>query len=267
MTISFDAPAVDPAGMGEAPIRPVTALKAFHRLTSNKEDTLQVFEIIRALSGRSLALQYRRLLKYPEGGRQAYRSDELATRLQDRCWLEGFADGTVGAFYRRFIALRGLSAYGLVDESRKLAETDIDSAHPIAWYMRRQRDVHDIWHVLSGYGTDALGEACVVAFTYGQTGNIAFGFIGFAAALELKRRCPRVHYLRAVYQAWRQGRRAAWLMALDYERVFGQSLVDARRELKIAQPTLYDAMPLEARSAYEYPAEEVLSGNWPRKAA
>lgn len=263
----FDTLAVDPQGTGRRPLRPWAALNAFRKLTADKEDTLQVFEILRALSGRSLVLQYQKLLATAEGGREAYRRREFADRLQDKAWLDGFADGTVGAHYRQFIALRDLSAYGLADESRKLGEIDIDAAHPIAWYVRRQRDVHDVWHVLTGYGTDALGEACIVAFTYGQTRNIGFGFLGLAAGLELKRRCRKVPYLRAVLQGWRHGRRAHWLMGLDYEQLFAEPLVDARRRLGLARPTLYEVVPLDARNAYDYPAENVLSGMWPAQTA
>lgn len=254
--------------MGSRPVRPLVAIKAFRKVAANKEDTLQVFEFIRALSGGSLGRQYQRLLSSAEGGRQAYLGKELADRLQDGEWLCRFPKGSVGDYYRRFIALRGLSAYGLAEESRKLGEVDLDAAHPIAWYARRQRDVHDIWHVLTGYNTDALGEACVVAFTYGQTRNPALGILSFAAALELKRNRPQVPYLQAVYQGWRHGRKAAWLMALDYESLMAEPLAEARQRLKMARPTLYEAVPLVERNARRFPAEEAaLPGVWPHEAA
>jgi ubiquinone biosynthesis protein COQ4 len=265
MAVSFDEPAACPEMMGKRPRRPLVAFKAFRKLSDNKEDTLQVFEIIRALSGSALASQYQRLLATAEGGRQAYRGEELADRLQDMDWLDGLPEGSVGALYRQFIALRGLSAYGLADESRKLGEVDVDAAHPISWFARRLRDVHDIWHVLTGYGTDALGEACVIAFTFAQTGNVALAFLAVAAALDLKSSCPKVPYLRTVFQAWRHGRKTAWLVALDYERLLAEPLADARHRLNIAQPTHYEAVPLAERNAYRFPAEPALSGFWPHE--
>ncbi|MDI1363502.1 MAG: Coq4 family protein, partial [bacterium] len=137
------------------------ALKAVRRLIADKEDTVQVFEIMRALAGKAIPKGYRRLLSTPEGGRIAYERDEFAARLSDPVWLASFGPGTVGAAYRDFIAPRGLSAEGLAEESRKIAENDVDAPHPLAWYGRRLRDVHDVWHVLTGYNTDALGEVCV----------------------------------------------------------------------------------------------------------
>src|SRR6516225_6566672 len=109
-----------PENIGKYPIRPLEAWRAFRLLVADKEDTVQVFKIVRALAGRALLDGYLRFLKTPEGGRQAYLGVELADKLQDREWLAQFAPGTVGAAYRDFIARRQLSAYGLADESRKL---------------------------------------------------------------------------------------------------------------------------------------------------
>lgn len=240
--------ALHPENIGQYPIRPIEALRAFRLLVEDKEDTVQVFKIIRALAGRALLNGYLRLLKTPEGGRQAYLREELADKLQSRDWLEQFAPGTVGARYREFIARRALSAYGLAEESRKLGEPDIDAAHPIAWYARRGRDVHDIWHVLTGYGTDALGEACVVAFTYSQTDNRGLGFLAAAAAFELQRSMRGTAYAKAVIQGWRNGRAAQWLMPLDYEALLAEPLEAARGRLAIRRPTAYEAVPLALRN-------------------
>ena len=170
-------------------IEPLTALRAFRKLVANKEDTAQVFEIMRALSGRSLARGYNHMLKTQEGGRQAYLAEELAHRLDDPVWLARFEPGTVGDSYRVFREARGFTAEGLADEARKIGP-QIDAQHPVVWYSRRIRDVHDIWHVLTGYETDALGEACVVAFSYAQTRNLGFAFIGWGAAREIHNAFP-----------------------------------------------------------------------------
>ena len=53
-------------------LEPLTALRAFRKLIRDKEDTAQVFEIMRALSGRSIARGYNRMLGTMEGGRQAF---------------------------------------------------------------------------------------------------------------------------------------------------------------------------------------------------
>lgn len=228
-------------------LRPFTALKAFRRLIRDKEDTVQVFRIMQALSGRSVSRGYQRMLSTMEGGRQAFLREELAHRLDDPVWLAQFEPGSVGAAYRAFREARGFTADGLAEVEREVVPW-IDAPHPITWYSRRLRDVHDIWHVLTGYGTDALGEACVVSFSYGQTDNLGFAFIGWGAAREIQREARSVPARRAVWQAYRNGRAARWLPGLDYEALFEQPLDAVRARLNLRPATVYEAVPVEIRS-------------------
>ncbi len=225
-------------------LRPLKALAAFRRLIRDKEDTAQVFEIMRALSGRSIARGYGRMLASIEGGRQAFLRDELALKLDDPTWLAAFAPGTVGAAYREFREARGFTADGLAEVEREVIPFT-DAPHPHLWYSRRLRDVHDIWHVLTGYGTDALGEACVVSFSYGQTQNLGFGFIGWGAAREIHRENASIPARKAVLQAWRHGCAARWLPALDYEALFAEPLEAARSRLGLRPAGVYAAVPQE----------------------
>lgn len=228
-------------------LEPLKALRAFRKLVRDKEDTAQVFEIMQALSGRSIGRGYNRLLKTMEGGRQAFLREELAHKLDDPVWLARFGPGTVGAAYREFREARGFTAEGLADEARKVAPL-VDAQHPVIWYSRRIRDVHDVWHVLTGYGTDALGEACVEAFSYAQTRNLGFAFIGWGAAREIQREARAVPARRAVWQAYRNGRAARWLPGLDYEALFEQPLDVVRGRLNIRPASVYESVPVELRA-------------------
>ena len=228
-------------------LRPLAALKAFRRLIRDKEDTVQVFRIMQALSGRSVSRGYQRMLSTMEGGRQAFLREELAHKLDDPVWLARFGPGTVGAHYRAFREARGFTADGLAEVEREVVPF-IDAPHPVVWYSRRLRDIHDIWHVLTGYETDALGEACVVSFSYGQTRNLGFAFIGWGAAREIQREARSVPARRAVWQAWRNGRDARWLPGLDYEALFEQPLDAVRSRLGIRPPTVYQSVPAEVRA-------------------
>lgn len=229
-------------------VQPIRALRALRRLIADKEDTTQVFEIMNALAGNSVRRGYQKLLEQTEGSRQAFQMIELADRLQDRAWLESLPPGSVGRAYLDFIDERNLSAYGLASESQKVADSEIEAAHPYAWYARRLRDVHDIWHILTGYRTDALGEACVVAFSLPQTGSPGFGLIAAGVAVEAARARTGHPCARAILEAWRRGRRALWLPSLDYLALMAEPLDQARARLGLAGPTLYDQIPAEVRN-------------------
>jgi ubiquinone biosynthesis protein COQ4 len=224
----------------------LAALKALRRLLRDKEDTGQVFEIMGALNGPTTARNFERLVSTPGGGRLAFEHLELAPKLMDDAWLDGFAAGTVGAAYRDFVRSERLSADGLAAISRERRGSAVDEPHPYAWFGRRIRDSHDIWHVLTGYHRDGLGEACLVAFSYGQTGSLGWAVIALGAMLRAGRR--RGHpYRAAIRQGYQRGKAAKWLPAEDYVALLAEPLDAARRRLGITPPTIYDAIPAEAR--------------------
>ena len=242
-----------PEQVGDAPvasqsINPVasarrdwlTAFQALRRLLRHNEDTVQVFRITRALNGDTWQRNYRRLIATPEGGRLAYRRVELAGLLRDRAWIDSCPEGSVGAGYRAFLERTGYSADGMVEISTAVDAYPLDLEHPYAWLRRRERDLHDIWHVLSGYqANETLGEICLIAFSYAQTGGLGWGFIAAAGALKSIRATGNTAFARAVWEAYRHGRSAAWLHGEDYEAVMHEQLDAARRRLRIAQPVRY----------------------------
>jgi len=221
------------------------ALKALRRLLADKDDTGQVFQIMAALNGGSTQQGYRRLLTTVNGGRIAYERVELAPLLMDDAWLDGFAPGTVGASYRDFVHSEQLSAEGLAEISRR-NRAKVEQAHPHAWFGRRTRDSHDIWHILSGYHRDGLGEACLVAFSYAQTGSLGWAFIAIGAALK-SRGGSKQPYMQAIWQGYRRGKSAKWLPGEDYEQLLAEPLDAARRRLNITPATIYDAIPAADR--------------------
>jgi ubiquinone biosynthesis protein COQ4 len=217
------------------------ALSALRRLLSNGDDTEQVFRIMRALNGDVTQRNYRKLLTIPGGGRIAYQRIELAQRLSDRSWIDGFAEGTVGATYRGFLDATGYTAQGLAEVSMNaIGQEGLELEHPYAWMGRRERDIHDIWHVLTGYKADEhLGEACLVAFSYAQTGGLGWAFIAAGAALKSLRVTGKRDFLRAVAEGYRHGKRAGWLHGEDYEALLAEPLDAARRRLRIDMPVDY----------------------------
>jgi ubiquinone biosynthesis protein COQ4 len=221
------------------------ALKSLRRLLNDKEDTTAVFEIMRALNGTSTAKGYLRLLETQQGGRIAFERQEFARLLMDDAWLDSLPEGSVGAAYRHFIRSEQISAEGLIEISRQNA-AHVDEQHPYAWMGRRTRDVHDIWHILSGYHRDGLGEACLVAFSFAQTGGLGWALIAAGAAWRA-RKSKQYPFVKAIWQGYQRGKTAAWLLGEDYERLMREPLESARRRLKITPATVYNSIPAFVR--------------------
>ena len=216
-----------------------TALGAIRKLLANGDDTTQVFLIMRALNVGNAPMNYARLLATEVGGRIAYERVEVAQRLSDPAFVARFAPGTVGSAYRDWLKETGYSADGLVEVSR-LEPTKDDMAHPYAWFGRRVRDSHDIWHVLTGYKADeSMGEACLVAFSYAQVGGLGWALIGGAAALKSIKVTGSTLFAKAVWEGYRHGRRAKWISGEDYLALLGEPLDAARKRLGIETPVAY----------------------------
>ena len=216
-----------------------TAYDAIGKLMRNGDDTTQVFRIMRALNVGNSPANFARLIASEEGGRIAYDRAELAQRFSDPAFVASFAPGTVGAAYRGFLEATGYSADGLVEVS-KLEPDEQDMAHPYAWFGRRVRDTHDIWHVLTGYKADEhLGEACLVAFSYAQVGGLGWALIASAAALKSLRETRGTLFAKAVIEGYRHGRAAKWISGEDYLTLLHEPLDAARRRLGIREPAIY----------------------------
>ncbi|WEJ98901.1 MAG: Coq4 family protein [Candidatus Sphingomonas phytovorans] len=215
-----------------------TAFDAIRKLLADGDDTTQVFRIMHALNVGSTAANYGKFIATGEGGRMAYERIELAERFVDRAYVASFAPGTVGAAYRHFLETTGYSADGLADISKINREEDMP--HPYAWFGRRIRDTHDIWHVLTGYKADeSMGEAALVAFSYAQVGGLGWAFIGGAAALKSIRVTGSTLFARAVIEGYRNGRKAKWVAGEDYEKLMHEPIEAARARLGIPTPTAY----------------------------
>lgn len=216
------------------------AFRAVRALLADPNDTPQVFRVMAALNGGTAAKNYHRLLQTPEGGRIAYARPELIEKLMDGGYLARFAPGTVGAAYRAFLEKTGYSAAGLAEVGRQVhGERQIE--HPYAWFGRRERDLHDIWHTLTGYKADEpLGELCLVAFSYAQTGGLGWGFIALAGVLKSLRESGGRLVRRAVREGYAHGRAAKWLHLEDIDALFAEPLDAARARLNIARPLAYE---------------------------
>ncbi|MEM1104844.1 MAG: Coq4 family protein [Pseudomonadota bacterium] len=221
-------------------LKPLTALSRMRRLIADNEDTEQVFHIIEALNGRHLLSHLERFAETPAGAQRLAERRYLPTRLDDHAWIADLPEGTLGRAYLRFMERENLSAQGLVDESNKFYGQDFDD--DLKWFGNRLRDTHDMFHVLTGYGRDALGEAVLLAFSWGQHGGRGVIFISFMGCRQLRKELPRDIDITACYEeAKRNGAAAEQILEQDILALMEQPLDEVRAKLNIAKPVAYQA--------------------------
>jgi ubiquinone biosynthesis protein COQ4 len=219
-------------------IRPLVAWRALRALLADPDDTARVFDVIDALSGRTGERLFERFRRTPSGARILAERRDLLAVLTDRERLLALPDGSLGRSYAEFMGREAISADGLVQASLEGGRGP-DPQLPAERRLvgTRLRDQHDLWHVATGYGRDLLGEAALLAFTFAQTRNPGIGAIVALAYWKAGRGLPWARsFLR---EAWRRGRRAAWLPAQDWEALLSRPLDEVRAELRLGAPPSY----------------------------
>lgn len=219
-------------------VQPLQAWRAMRALMSDPEDTGQVFKIIQALKGGALARAVRRLEAMP-GGRELLRDKpDVLALLNDREALRAMPQGSVGRAYLSFVESQDISADGLVAASEE-APRGLEISAGERWLSNRLRDIHDLQHVICGYGRDELGELCLLAFMVAQTPNRGIAFIVFMGRRQFRRELPHVDVDACVAEGRRMGERAQWFAAIDWERRLAEPLPQLREELGVEPPGLY----------------------------
>ena len=217
-------------------LHPIAALRAVRNLMSNREDTHQVFLLIEALRGKTTLRQFARFRQTETGRAVLGENRRLLDRLSDRASLAALPAGTLGRAYYDFMAAENLSAEGLVEASRIERPPASDD---VTMFRERGREMHDLLHVVTGYGRDPLGEACLVAFTYAQNRLKGLAVIAVFAARRIARSRPGQPVRRAVFEGYRHGRSAGWLPGADWEALLAQPVDAIRAQFAVKPPTYY----------------------------
>ncbi len=221
-------------------MRPIKAWRHFRKLVADKEDTEQVFHIIEALKGEKSHRLAWDFIQSPQGQRFLATGVEIPAMLDDHARWADCGPNTVAAHYMAFMKREGLTAAGLVAESEKWVPADQRPMDLTEWYFERLRDTHDLFHVLTGYGRDALGEASLLGFSYEQNHNRGIWFIAYAGAREIRKSTgTRAPIYAAINEGRRLGRGAAKLAHMDVEAVMREDIDVARARLGIGQPEIY----------------------------
>ncbi len=168
---------------------------------------------------------------------------DLLAMLDDRDTLRSLDPGSLGATYAAFMDAEEISAEGLAEAS-ELGEPPHEDAD-LQRFVDRWRDMHDLHHVVTGYGRDLHGEAGVLAFSVAQTPTLGLGFLVAMAYLN-----GDAEDRRLIRQGLRRGRAARWLVDADWETLLSRPLSEVREHFGSGEPADYTPLwSQEARAA------------------
>ena len=237
---------------------PLQLLRSYQALrkarpTGNPEIVLK---FMRPFHTRQFERTFSRVLAEPDGRRLLDERRSLLPILSNLESLLVLPEGSLGREYARFMEEEEISVTDFAEASRA-SMSELDYGDRRAWVLaQRLRDMHDLIHVVSGYGRDLLGEMAVLSFSSGGRrlgGNYRLVFILRLAQWKFARagRPDAAAMLRAAAE---RGARAAFLPAVDWEQLLSLPLPLVRERLGISPPSSYQ--PIQYHPGYEVNARQ-----------
>ncbi len=264
MSTTMSSP-VQPAPYKAPRIQPLMAARALKNLLKDPQDTRQVALLTTALRGKSGIIQYNRFKASPVGARILAERRQLADTLDNHAYLATLPENSFGRRYLAFMAEENLSAKGLKSVTADATDVLKNASEEVQVFADRTRDLHDLYHVLAGYGRDEFGEICVLAFSYPQQRLRSFAVIALFGALNFasllnKHKIGAQGVFAAVAQAYRNGQKSTWLPGEDIEALLTEDIENLRRRLNIATPTKYNELISRIRTKTSWRSGPIFHG-------
>lgn len=230
MAASIDAP--PPAARR---FRPVRVFRLLLRVLRDPGDTRGVFELFASVGGDDGPRHFDAFLAAPEGARLLAARSSLLTALADEAHLASLPSGSLGSTYAASMRARGFRPSGLLAVREQATPDHAREDDEHEWFYERLNVMHDVWHVLTGYGVDPLGEAALLAFSQAQIPNRSFPIL-LLGAIAKGPRSWNLAWPRYLWRAYRRGRAARLLTAAPLEEMLALPLERAREMLGVGSP-------------------------------
>ncbi len=206
------------------------AARAMRALLADPDDLPQVFTLLEALSGNTLERIERRLGTSASGRRILAERPDVVRVLEDREALRRLPSGSLGRAYLAFVEAENISAEGIRAAAERGASAWNELPPDLAYVHGRMRDTHDLWHAVTGYKGDVLGEAALLAFTFAQTYNPGIFAI---LALGLYKTIGAPEARAVIVDGFKRGRHAAWLPDQEWESMLALPVDEVRARLRV----------------------------------
>ncbi len=178
-----------------------------------------------ALDGKVYAALARELQGSAAWRRMLAEQPSLQNKDIDLQALEKLPEGTLGHGFARYYHDNKISPF----------ETTLEVKSDVDFIGKRYRETHDLLHVLTGYGTDVMGEMELQGYVLGNLGiRTALLILVVGTLGQLKSRIAGVgasEYLRRVRAAYRRGRAAPNFLDFWFEDHWATPVQQLRAQL------------------------------------
>ncbi|MFL5356409.1 Coq4 family protein [Archangium sp.] len=165
------------------------------------------------------------LQRSEEGRRLLSERPSLQGKELDLDALERLPEGTLGHGVARYFRDNKIFPF----------TTTLELKNDVDFIGKRYRETHDLLHVLTGYGTDVVGEMELQAYALGNLGiRTAVLILLFGTLGQLKDRQSGVAlsaYLRRLRAAYRRGRASQQFLGFRFEHHWETPVATLRAQL------------------------------------
>lgn len=206
------------------PNHQLQALNSFIRLVQNPADLAVIYDMAEALSCTSIWRLSREYLTAQPG---------VADRVQERYLAEtpdldallNCPPDSLGHVFAKHMKVSGFDP----EFYRKVMVMDDAS-----YIALRLRQTHDIYHIVTGFGTDIPGEIGLQAFQFAQTRSpLGIALIASSFAHTLSSTAGLTQIMEGIYRGWYMGIHAKPFLAQKWEQGWDKPVAAWRAELDI----------------------------------
>lgn len=198
------------------------------RVMRDSELTSEI-HVTEEITGRARFSDILREVEQTQEGRDLLRDrPELCSAQVDYEALRALSPDTLGGAYVRHLDDNGLTA------DSQAADTHWVPDPQMAYLMRRFRQTHDVWHALTGLGTNGHEEVIIHAFSWGQLRLPVSAMVVFFGTLKHilgEARWPALRH--GLHEAYDNGRRADNLLPVYWERYWEEPLQSIRERFAV----------------------------------
>jgi ubiquinone biosynthesis protein Coq4 len=203
-----------------------TGIKGFVSIVKDPNNTNGVFEMA---EGFRDARVYQKTIAFAKSrpGCAPMFEQRYVSQTPDVDALARLPEGTLGNAFAQHLRTNNL---------KPDFYPEIEPNDDLAYMILRMRQTHDIWHTVTGFGTDVAGEVGLQAFGAAQLHNpLASLLVGGGLFQTLWRGGDADRVMDEVARGWRMGRTAKTFFAQRWEEGWDRPLSQWRKELNVPE--------------------------------
>ncbi len=205
--------------------RAKVALRAFMVLKDDNENSTASPVLNAAMDAETFQRIATDLAKSAEGRQLLAERPDLQAGAVDLAALRRLPEGTLGRALAEYYVANGIAPF----------VSDYPVHSDVEYLAKRYREVHDVVHIITGYGTDVVGELELQAFVLGNIGlKQPLLIIPMVATLRPRGLAPIWTYAHKLVAAYRRGRASREIAVQPrYEHCWSWRIEDVRRAVGI----------------------------------